>query len=131
MLDEQTTVLTNLGSSEEATLLRAKMQSRSLLSDMESFKVRLFITLQYLTLSFRQQIQQVLSKILYDGIPHVIGLKSKKLILMEIFKNIMHLAHVCNYRIIYGWKYGNKHDQYLFENRRDYSMMAKKQKRFD
>ena len=39
MLDEQTTVLTNLGSSEEATLLRAKMQSRSLLSDMESFKV--------------------------------------------------------------------------------------------
>ncbi|CAF1582326.1 unnamed protein product [Adineta ricciae] len=38
MLDEQTTVLTNLGSSEEATLLRAKMQSRSLLSDMESFK---------------------------------------------------------------------------------------------
>ncbi|UJR36425.1 hypothetical protein I4U23_029148 [Adineta vaga] len=38
MLDEQTTVLTNLGSSEEATLLRARMQSRSLLSDMESFK---------------------------------------------------------------------------------------------
>lgn len=40
MLDEQTTVLTNLGSGEEATLLRAKMQSRSLLSDMESFKVK-------------------------------------------------------------------------------------------
>jgi hypothetical protein len=42
MLDEQTTVLTNLGSGEEATLLRAKMQSRSLLSDMESFKVTKF-----------------------------------------------------------------------------------------
>jgi len=40
MLDEQTTVLTNLGSGEEAALLRAKMQSRSLLSDMESFKVK-------------------------------------------------------------------------------------------
>ncbi|CAF1416356.1 unnamed protein product [Adineta steineri] len=38
MLDEQTIVLTSLGSGEEATLLRAKMQSRSLLSDMESFK---------------------------------------------------------------------------------------------
>ena len=38
MLDEQTTILTNLGSGEEATLLRAKIQSRSLLSDMESFK---------------------------------------------------------------------------------------------
>ncbi|CAF0919567.1 unnamed protein product [Rotaria sp. Silwood1] len=38
MLDEQTTVLTSLGSGEDATLLRAKMQSRSLLSDMESFK---------------------------------------------------------------------------------------------
>lgn len=38
MLDEQTTMLTNLGSGEEATLLRAKIQSRSLLSDMESFK---------------------------------------------------------------------------------------------
>ncbi|CAF3682762.1 unnamed protein product [Rotaria sordida] len=38
MLDEQTTVLTNLGFGEDATLLRAKMQSRSLLSDMESFK---------------------------------------------------------------------------------------------
>jgi hypothetical protein len=39
MLDEQTAVLTNLGSSEEATMLRAKLQSQSLLSDMESFKV--------------------------------------------------------------------------------------------
>ncbi|CAF3964602.1 unnamed protein product, partial [Rotaria magnacalcarata] len=38
MLDEQTAVLTSLGSGEDATLLRAKMQSRSLLSDMESFK---------------------------------------------------------------------------------------------
>jgi hypothetical protein len=46
MLDEQTTVLTNLGSSEEATLLRAKMQSRSLLSDTESFKVKLFRQIQ-------------------------------------------------------------------------------------
>jgi hypothetical protein len=45
MLDEQTTVLTNLGSSEEATLLRAKMQSRSLLSDMESFKVNFICSL--------------------------------------------------------------------------------------
>jgi len=46
MLDEQTTVLTNLGSGEEATLLRAKMQSRSLLSDMESFQV-IFIFIEY------------------------------------------------------------------------------------
>ncbi|CAM4952153.1 unnamed protein product [Rotaria socialis] len=38
MLDEQTAILTSLGSGEDATLLRAKMQSRSLLSDMESFK---------------------------------------------------------------------------------------------
>ncbi|CAF4599802.1 unnamed protein product, partial [Rotaria magnacalcarata] len=30
MLDEQTAVLTSLGSGEDATLLRAKMQSRSL-----------------------------------------------------------------------------------------------------
>ncbi|CAF0846918.1 unnamed protein product [Didymodactylos carnosus] len=38
ILDEQTAILSNLGSGEEATLQRAKMQSRSLLSDMESFK---------------------------------------------------------------------------------------------
>jgi hypothetical protein len=56
MLDEQTIVLTNLGSSEEATLLRAKMQSRSLLSDMESFKVKFIFHKSIINVYFRQQI---------------------------------------------------------------------------
>ena len=38
MLDEHANVLVNLGVSEDAALLRAKIQSASLLSDMESFK---------------------------------------------------------------------------------------------
>lgn len=39
MLMEQATVLSNLGTSEEAARVRAKMQSSSLLSDMQAFKV--------------------------------------------------------------------------------------------
>ena len=62
MLDEQTTVLTNLGSGEEATLLRAKIQSRSLLSDMESFKVG-FLSIKmmvfFAVFSLRQRIHWV------------------------------------------------------------------------
>ena len=75
MLDEQTMVLTNLGSGEEATLLRAKMQSRSLLSDMESFKVTSeFIRSSHsLFRSIRQPILWERWKILFDGIPREIG----------------------------------------------------------
>ena len=36
---EQQTVLAKLGTSEEAARVRAKMQSSSLLSDMQAFKV--------------------------------------------------------------------------------------------
>ena len=39
MLWEQATVLAKLGTSEEAARVRAKMQSTSLLSDMQAFKV--------------------------------------------------------------------------------------------
>ena len=39
MLWEQATVLARLGTSEEAARVRAKMQSSSLLSDMQAFKV--------------------------------------------------------------------------------------------
>ncbi len=38
MLEQHASVLVNLGSSEDAALLRAKIQSASLLSDMQSFK---------------------------------------------------------------------------------------------
>ena len=38
MLLEQATVLAKLGTSEEAARVRAKMQSSSLLSDMQAFK---------------------------------------------------------------------------------------------
>ena len=38
MLWEQATVLAKLGTSEEAARVRAKMQSSSLLSDMQAFK---------------------------------------------------------------------------------------------
>jgi Rab3 GTPase-activating protein catalytic subunit len=38
MLEEHANVLVNLGNDNEAALLRAKIQSASLLSDMESFK---------------------------------------------------------------------------------------------
>lgn len=38
MLWEQATVLAKLGTSEEAARVRAKMQSTSLLSDMQAFK---------------------------------------------------------------------------------------------
>ena len=40
MLWEQATVLAMLGTTEEAARVRAKMQSTSLLSDMQAFKVR-------------------------------------------------------------------------------------------
>ena len=39
MLAEQENVLATLGTSEEAGRVRAKMQSGSLLSDMQAFKV--------------------------------------------------------------------------------------------
>ena len=39
MLDQHASVLVNLGTSDDAALLRAKIQSASLLSDMQSFKV--------------------------------------------------------------------------------------------
>ena len=39
MLEQHASVLVNLGSSDDAALLRAKIQSASLLSDMQSFKV--------------------------------------------------------------------------------------------
>lgn len=39
MLAEQETILAKLGTSEEAGRVRAKMQSGSLLSDMQAFKV--------------------------------------------------------------------------------------------
>ena len=39
MLWEQQHVLSKLGTTEEATQVRAKMQSLSLISDMQSFKV--------------------------------------------------------------------------------------------
>ena len=41
MMLEQASVLANLGTSEEAAMVRAKMQSSSLISDMEAFKVTL------------------------------------------------------------------------------------------
>jgi Rab3 GTPase-activating protein catalytic subunit len=40
MIEQHASVLVNLGSSDDAALLRAKIQSASLLSDMQSFKVR-------------------------------------------------------------------------------------------
>jgi hypothetical protein len=39
MLEQHASVLVNLGSSDDAALIRAKIQSASLLSDMQSFKV--------------------------------------------------------------------------------------------
>ena len=39
MLVEQQDILQQLGTSDEAARIRAQMQSASLLSDMESFKV--------------------------------------------------------------------------------------------
>lgn len=39
MLEEHASVLINLGTTDNAALLRAKIQSASLLSDMQSFKV--------------------------------------------------------------------------------------------
>lgn len=46
MLEQHASVLVNLGSSDDAALLRAKIQSASLLSDMQSFKVNLLIQIQ-------------------------------------------------------------------------------------
>ncbi len=42
MFTEQANVLSRLGTSEEAAKVRAKMQSSSLLSDMQAFKVSLY-----------------------------------------------------------------------------------------
>ena len=39
MMEEQEAILAKLGTSEEAGRVRAKMQSGSLLSDMQAFKV--------------------------------------------------------------------------------------------
>ena len=39
MLTEQANILSRLGTSEEAAKVRAKMQSSSLISDMQAFKV--------------------------------------------------------------------------------------------
>lgn len=39
MLEQHASVLVNLGTSDDAALLRAKIQSASLVSDMQSFKV--------------------------------------------------------------------------------------------
>lgn len=44
MLWEQAAVLAKLGTSEEAARVRAKMQSTSLLSDMQAFKVNVQCT---------------------------------------------------------------------------------------
>lgn len=43
LLEEQSEVLAKLGTSAEGAHLRARMQSACLLSDMESFKVRLLL----------------------------------------------------------------------------------------
>ena len=43
MLWEQATVLAKLGTSEEAARVRAKMQSTSLLSDMQAFKASIYL----------------------------------------------------------------------------------------
>lgn len=42
MLSEQAEILTKLGTSEEGIRIRARMQSASLLSDMEAFKVAFY-----------------------------------------------------------------------------------------
>lgn len=42
-LEEQSEVLAKLGTSAEGSQLRARMQSASLLSDMESFKVTVWL----------------------------------------------------------------------------------------
>ncbi len=44
MLEQHANVLVNLGPSDDAALLRAKIQSASLLSDMQSFKVMIVTT---------------------------------------------------------------------------------------
>ena len=46
---EQQAVMARLGTSEEATRLRAKMQSSSLMSDMQAFKVCMFTTKTFST----------------------------------------------------------------------------------
>lgn len=42
-LEQYGRMLTNLGTSDESAFARAKMQTPSLLSDMEAFKVRLWL----------------------------------------------------------------------------------------
>ena len=48
MIEQHASVLVNLGSSDDAALLRAKIQSASLLSDMQSFKVAYILSLKML-----------------------------------------------------------------------------------
>ena len=43
MLMEQQEILTQLGTSKEGSRMRVQMQCASLLSDMESFKVKSFV----------------------------------------------------------------------------------------
>lgn len=47
MLEEQAEILTQLGTSVEGARVRAQMQSASLLSDMEAFKVRVAFCTYY------------------------------------------------------------------------------------
>ena len=71
---EQQNVLAKLGTSEEAAKVRAKMQSSSLLSDMQAFKVCKivrYIGLNYLFL--RLLILAVSWKILFAGTHLEIG----------------------------------------------------------
>lgn len=81
MLEQHASVLINLGTTGDAALLRAKIQSASLLSDMESFKVSgaflsnykakqepFNIGSSFLSLFIRQQIQDLNLKILSNGI---------------------------------------------------------------
>ena len=52
MLWEQATVLAKLGTSEEAARVRAKMQSTSLLSDMQAFKASTCTIIQNAAIPF-------------------------------------------------------------------------------
>ena len=52
MLEEQAEILTQLGTSEEGARVRAQMQCASLLSDMESFKVKAISESPFASTSF-------------------------------------------------------------------------------
>ena len=83
MLWEQQNVLAKLGTSREAAQVRAKMQSLSLLSDMQAFKVitgdvmverSVFLSLVF---PIRLQTLAVFWRTLYDGTLHETGLRKK------------------------------------------------------